>query len=198
MDGKRAVAVLGSLSGDCMQFAILGPLEVRDDNETAVALGGVRERSLLAVLLLNANEVLATDRIVDELWGEQPPKTAVKTVQVYVSRLRKLLGADAIVTRPHGYVLVVGHDHIDAHCFERLRGDGSRALAAGDVGTARALLDEALALWRGAPLSDFAYEAFAQSEAVRLQELRLEALEDRIEADLRSGVDAELVAELRA
>src|SRR4051812_46317363 len=149
MDGKRAAPVVASCQS-CVEFAILGPLEVRDDNETAVALGGVRERSLLAVLLLNANEVLATDRIVDELWGEQPPKTAVKTVQVYVSRLRKLLGADAIVTHPHGYVLVVGHDHIDAHCFERLRGDGTRALAAGDVGTARALLDEALALWRGA------------------------------------------------
>src|SRR3954447_6603185 len=165
MDGKRAVAVFVSLSGGCMQFAILGPLEVRDDNETAVALGGVRERSLLAVLLLNANEVLATDWIVDELWGEKPPKTAVKAVQVYISRLRKLLGAGVIVTRPPGYELVVGDDHIDAHRFERLMGESSRALAAGDVGTARTLLGEALALWRGAPLSDFGYEAFAQPEA---------------------------------
>ena len=180
-----------------MEFGILGPLEVRD-GDVAVQLGGVRERSLLAVLLLNANELVPTDRLIDELWGETPPKTAVKTVQVYVSRLRKLLGAGTIVTRPPGYVLQVDDEQIDARRFEALAAEGGRALEAGDVTAARRLLSEALALCRGAPLSDFAYEAFAQAETARLQELRLAALEDRIDADLRSGSSAELVAELQA
>ena len=180
-----------------MDFAILGPLEVRDGG-VAVGLGGVRERSLLAVLLLNANELVPTDRLIDELWGEQPPKTAVKTVQVYVSRLRKVLGANTIVTSAPGYVLAVDKEQIDARRFERLAAQGSRALSAGDLAAARASLGEALALWRGAPLSDFAYERFAQAEAARLHELRLAALEERVEVDLRCGLAEKLVAELQA
>ena len=179
-----------------MEYRILGSLDVRDDRGAALPLGGVRERSLLAILLLHANEPFTTDRIVDELWGEGPPKAAVKTVQVYVSRLRKLLGAEAIVSCPGGYVLRVDAGAIDHHRFEQLTSDGRRALAAGDAATASARLGEALALWRGAPLSDFAYEPFAQAHVVRLEELRLAALEDRIEADLRCGRSSELVSEL--
>ena len=101
------------------------------DGDVAVALGGVRERSLLAILLLNANELVSTDRIVDELWGDRPPKAAVKTVQVYVSRLRKILGAQAIVTRPPGYVLHVEDQQFDLRRFERLAAEGRLALSSG-------------------------------------------------------------------
>ena len=198
--GKLAVnadRVLASPESFVMDFGILGPLEVRSDTR-ALSLGGVRERSLLAVLLMNANELVPTDRLVDELWGEDLPKTAVKTVHVYISRLRKLLGPDTIVTRAPGYLLRVDSEQIDAHRFERLAGEGREALAMGDASAATRLLGDALALWRGAPLSDFAYEPFAQAEAARLQELRLEALEDRLEADLRCGKATELVAELQA
>jgi len=180
-----------------VEFAILGPLEARDDG-VAVALGGVRQRSLLAVLLLNANQLVSTDRLVEELWGEDPPTAGVKTVQVYVSRLRKLLGAETVVTRTPGYLLRVKPERIDLHRFERLAEEGRRALAAGDAATAGKRLDEALSLWRGAPLSDFAYEPFAQAEAARLEELRLAAVEDRIEADLRCGRATDLVGELQA
>ena len=180
-----------------VQFAILGSLELRD-GDVAVALGGVRERSLLALLLLNANELVSTDRIVDELWGDRPPKAAVKTVQVYVSRLRKILSADALVTLPPGYVLHVDDEQFDLRRFERLAAEGRQALASDDLARARALLREALGLWRGAPLSDFVYEPFAQAEAARLKELRVATIEDRIEADLRAGQAAELVSELQA
>jgi DNA-binding SARP family transcriptional activator len=180
-----------------MEFRILGPFEVQGGGR-AVQLGGLRQRSVLAVLLLNAGELVPTERLVDELWGEDTPKAAVKTVQVYIGRLRKLLGPDAIVTRPPGYLLRADPEQIDARRFERLAAEGHEALAAGDVAAAAGLLREALSLWRGAPLSDFAYEPFAQAEAARLEELRLRALEDRIESDLRSGKAAELIAELQA
>ncbi|MBD0282232.1 MAG: DUF2791 family P-loop domain-containing protein [Thermoleophilaceae bacterium] len=179
-----------------MEYQILGSLDVRDDRGSALPLGGVRERSLLAILLLHGNEPVPTDRLVDELWAEHPPKAAVKTVQVYVSRLRKLLGAETIVSRPGGYMLRLDAGAIDLHRFEQLSREGRRALEAGDAVTAAARLGEALALWRGAPLSDFAYEPFAQAHVARLEELRLAALEDRIEADLRCGRSSELVAEL--
>jgi DNA-binding SARP family transcriptional activator/tetratricopeptide (TPR) repeat protein len=180
-----------------VEFRILGSLEARDGGD-ALPLGGVRERSLLALLLLNANELVPTDRLVDELWGDPPPKTAVKTVQVYVSRFRKLLGATTIVTRPPGYLLQVDPESIDLHRFDRLAGEGRQALAADDPATAGRLLREALLLWHGAPLADFAYEPFAQAEAARLEELRVAALEDRVEADLRCGRAADLVGELQA
>jgi DNA-binding SARP family transcriptional activator len=179
-----------------VEFGILGALEVRVGG-APVALGGPRERALLAVLLLNANELVPTDRLVDELWGEEPPRAAVKTVQVYVSRWRKVLGADAIVTSPAGYRLRVDPDRFDLLRFERLARAGREALTAGDAATAGKRLGEALSLWRGAPLADFAYEPFAQAEVARLEEMRLVAVEDRIEADLRCGRAIELVGELR-
>jgi DNA-binding SARP family transcriptional activator/tetratricopeptide (TPR) repeat protein len=179
-----------------MEFRILGPLQVWSGGEP-VALGGTRQRSLLAILVLYANEPVARDRLIDELWGEQPPRAAVKTVQVFVSRLRKVLGPGAIATRPNGYALIVDPELIDLNRFERLAAAGRRALDRGDAEAARRALGEALGLWRGAPLADLAYENFARSEVSRLEELRLAALEDRIEADLRRGAAAGVVGELR-
>ena len=197
MLGKPRSAVVRWLVELAVDYRILGSLEARDGGD-ALPLGSAQERSLLALLLLNANELVPTDRLVDELWGDRPPKTAVKTVQVYVSRLRKVLGAETIVTSAPGYLLRVDPESIDLHRFERLTGEGRQALAAGDAAGASRLLREALSLWRGAPLADFAYEPFAQTEVARLEELRVAALEDRIEADLRCGRAAELIGELQA
>lgn len=181
-----------------MEYRILGPLEVVGEGGP-LALGGPRQRALLAVLLLNAGEVLSTDRIVDDVWGEHPPRTASKSVHVCVSQLRKTLGRSAILTRPPGYVLGVEPEHgIDARRFERLSAEGRALLGAGDPAGAAARLREALALWRGAPLADLAYEPFAQSDIARLEELRLAAVEDRIEAELEGPAGSELVAELEA
>jgi DNA-binding SARP family transcriptional activator/tetratricopeptide (TPR) repeat protein len=180
-----------------VDFALLGSMQVRRDG-VSLELGGLRQRSLLALLVLHANELVATDRLVDELWGDHPPDAAVKTVQVYVARLRKLLGSGSIVTRPPGYELGVAPDAIDVSRFEALAEEGRRALAAGDPETASRRLGDGLALWRGPPLSDLAYERFAQPYVARLDELRLTALEDRCEAELRCGHATEVIAELRA
>jgi DNA-binding SARP family transcriptional activator len=169
-----------------MEFRILGPLEVVDEGQP-VALGGARQRSLLAILLTRANEVVSTDRLIDELWGEQPPRAAGNTVQYYVSQLRKALGTDRIVTRPPGYRIRVEPGELDLERFEALVESGGAAE-----------LREALRLWRGQALADFADETFAQPEITRLEELRLAALEKRIDADLARGRHAELVGELDA
>ena len=144
-----------------MDFRILGPLEVARDGEPVV-LGAVQQRALLAVLVLHRGEVVSTDRLVDELWGERAPATAAKTVQVYVSHLRKALGAGVIVTQGRGYRLAVAPEQVDAVRFEALGAEGRRALAGGDAARARERLCAALGLWRGEPLADFAYEPFAQ------------------------------------
>jgi DNA-binding SARP family transcriptional activator len=167
-----------------MEFRILGPLEVVDGDDV-LPLGGGRQRALLALLLTRPNEVVSTDRLVDQLWGAQPPKTALNTVQYYVSQLRKLLGSDRIVTRPPGYFIRVEPEELDLERFERLAADDS----------ARAL-HRALELWRGPALADLAYESFAQEETARLEELRLAVQERRIDADLESGHSAELTGEL--
>jgi DNA-binding SARP family transcriptional activator len=179
-----------------MEFRILGPLQVWDRDEP-VALGGTRQRSVLAILVLYANESVATDRLVDELWGEQPPPAAVKTVQMLISRLRKVIGTATIETRPGGYALLTDPERIDLNRFERLTAAGRRALDRDDADAARRALGEALGLWRGPPLADLAYERFARTEVARLEELRLAALEDRIDADLRRGAAAAVVGELR-
>ena len=150
-------------------------------------------------LLLNLNEVVSRDRIVDELWGERPPATAAKLVQVYVSALRKLLdpGRDVLVTRSPGYLVRVEPDALDLQRFERLVDEGRAALAAGLPATASERFGEALAVWRGPALADLAFAPFAQAEIVRLDELRLDGVCDRIEADLalgRGGVVSELEA----
>jgi DNA-binding SARP family transcriptional activator len=180
-----------------MDFRILGPLEVLDEGR-AVALGGSKQRALLALLLLHANQTLSADRLIDELWGEHPPATAAKTLQAHVSRLRKALAADdeAVVTRAHGYELKLDPGCLDADRFERLVGEGRGALATGRPERALATLREALALWRGPPLGDLAYEPFAQREIARLDDLRIAALEQLMEAKLALGRHGELVGQL--
>ena len=164
------------------------------EHDRPLALGGAKQRSLLAVLLLHANEVVATERLIDELWGETPPATVNKSVLVYVSRLRKQLGDGRLVTRAPGYMLRLDPAESDLGRFERL------VTEAGGAGPAAAAekLRKALALWRGTPLADLAYEPFLQGEIARLTELRLSALEQRIDADLATGRHAELVGELDA
>jgi DNA-binding SARP family transcriptional activator len=158
-----------------MEFRLLGPLDVVDQDRS-LELGGRRQRALLAVLLLHANDVVSTERLIDQLWGESPPPTGAKGVQVYVSRLRKQLGDGRLVTRAPGYVLRVDPSELDLACFERLVAQARDA----DSASAARMLGEALALWRGPPLADLAYEPFAQAEIARLAELRLAALEQRL------------------
>ncbi len=177
------------------ELALLGPLEARHNGEP-LELGGSRPRALLALLALHRGSVVSLDLIVEELWGDESPATARHMVAVYVSRLRKTLGGDIVVTRRPGYLLQVGSDEVDATRFEHLLTEGREALAAGDAESAVARLGEALALWRGPALVDFAYEPFAQAEIARLEELRLQAEEERIDAELALGHSAELVAEL--
>ena len=181
-----------------MYFRILGPLEAVDEAGRAITIPGGKQRSLLAILLMHANERVSTDALIDGLWGEDPPPTARKALQVYVARLRATLGEESarLVTHPIGYVLTIERDELDRHRCERLAGEGRSALRAGDCARAAEQLREALALWRGPPFAEFAYEAFAQPEISRLEELRLAMLEDRIEADLGCGEAAELVGEL--
>ncbi len=183
-----------------MEFRILGPLEIRDGGEE-VQFRGPKQRGLLAVLLLNANRVVALDRLVDELW-ENPPTTAAQAVQVYVSKLRKLFasaepGAPRVLTRSPGYMLEVEPGTVDLHRFESLVEAGRRALDLGDAVAAAAQLGEALDLRRGPVLDGFVEEPFAQPARARLEELQLTAREWRSEADLALGRHAELIGELK-
>jgi DNA-binding SARP family transcriptional activator/streptogramin lyase len=178
-----------------MDFRILGPIEVAEGGRP-VPLGAAKQRALLAVLLLHPNEVVSSDRLIDEIWRERVPAKAVKSIQVYVSQLRSSLGDDRLETRGPGYRLQVGPHELDAMRFERLLEEGREALVAGDAERAAGTLRAALGLWRGAALTDVAYEEFAQAEIARLEELRLVALEERIEADLALGRHVPLVAEL--
>ena len=186
-----------------MEFRILGPIEVSSGGRQ-VRLGGAKQRALLAVLLLHRNEVVSVDRLIDELWEGRPPATAVKTVQVHVSQLRKALGVrhnsddaeEILVTRSPGYALRVGPDELDSDQFERLVENGRRALRAGAPEQATESLLEALSLWRGPALADFALDAFAQTEIARLEEARVSAIEERIDADLAAGRYQGLIGEL--
>jgi YVTN family beta-propeller protein len=180
-----------------LEFRILGPLEVVEQQQR-VALGGLKQRALVAILLLHRGEVVSSDRLIDELWGERPPRTAAKTLQAYVSRLRKALGNEVLVTRNGGYALAAAPGQLDAERFEGIVADARRALADGDAAGARELLSSALGLWRGEALADLGYEPFAQAEIARLEEARLGAVEDRIDADLMLGQHRELLAELEA
>jgi DNA-binding SARP family transcriptional activator len=176
-----------------IEFRILGPLEVVGD-DGPIALGGQKQRALLGLLLVHAGEVVATDRLITDLWGEQPPRTATTSLQNFISQLRKLLGPGVLETKPPGYVLRVDPEGFDLARFER-----RVAEARGAVPAERAQrLRDALALWRGSPLADLAFETFAQGEIRRLEELRLDALEARIDADLDLGAGGELVGELES
>jgi DNA-binding SARP family transcriptional activator len=177
------------------EFRVLGPLEALADG-VPVKLGGHRPRAVLAVLVLHAGQVVSTSRLVDEVWAEDPPETAANVLQGYVSQLRKELGRDTIETREPGYVLRVEHDSFDLHRFERLVSDGTELLERGRGEDAAGLLRESLALWRGPALADVADEGVLRQAAARLDELRLVALERRIEADLSCGRHSDLVGEL--
>jgi DNA-binding SARP family transcriptional activator len=186
-----------------MEFRILGSLEVLDE-EHRVAVRGDKQRALLALLVIHANETLSTERLIDELWEERPPASAGKTVQVHVSRLRRALerpGADdgdLVATRKHGYELRVNRDSVDSLRFARLIAEARGELAAGRFERATSLLEAAMSLWRGPPLAEFASERFAQAESARLDELRVGALEELVEAKLALGGHAEVVGELGA
>jgi DNA-binding SARP family transcriptional activator len=178
-----------------VEFRILGPLEVCREGRP-IHIGGAKERALLAMLLLHADEPVSVDRLIDELWGDSPPATARKSLQVRVSGLRRALGEDIVFTAGDGYVVRPQPGQFDLQRFEQLLSDGSDLLAAGDHPGALASLDEAVALWRGPALADFAYESFAQPAIARLDELRMHALELRIEARLALGLDERIVTEL--
>jgi len=180
-----------------VEFRILGPLEVVEDGRT-VAVGAPKVQALFAVLLLHRGEVVSTDRLIDALWGEQASVTAAKTLQVYVSNLRKALGNGRLVTQGPGYMLLTEPCQVDVDRFEALVVQGRAAREHGDALTAAEVLREALEVWRGPALADFAYEPFAQAEIARLEEARLAALEDRIDADLAVGEHVRLVGELEA
>jgi DNA-binding SARP family transcriptional activator len=166
-----------------MDFRILGPIEAID-GDRRLSPGGPKQRALLAILLLHANEVVASDRLIDDLWPSESRAEAIGSLRVAISRLRRVLepaGTSATssrlpFTRSPGYELRVDHERLDAKRFERLATEGKQALAAGDAVTARARLSESLALWRGPALADLAYESFCKAEIMRLDELRLTAL----------------------
>jgi DNA-binding SARP family transcriptional activator len=174
-----------------VEFKILGPLEVSDE-VGAIALGGPMPRKLLGLLLIHAGELLPSDRIEEELWPERRPKTATTSLQNFVSQLRKVLPRDVLLTKEPGYLLRIAPGQLDLGRFDQLVTEARGQ----DAQQRSQLLRDALALWRGPPLGDFAYESFAQGEIRRLEELRLDALEERIDADLELGGGGELVGEL--
>jgi DNA-binding SARP family transcriptional activator len=174
-----------------MEFRLLGPFEVWDNGQR-VEIAGARRRALLALLVLRANEVVRTELLVDELWGEHPPQNATAALQSHISRLRKTLGANTIASREWGYVLRAAGSQIDLWRFMELL-DEARPLAARQRA---AKLAEALALWRGPPLPDLVNEPTLQRDISFLEGLRAHALEQRIDADLEAGNDVDLVGEL--
>jgi YVTN family beta-propeller protein len=205
LNGCGGPVKLAREKGSALDYRILGPLDACRDGK-AVTLGGEKQRAVLAMLLLHANETVSTDQLIDGLWGERPPPSAVNALQAHVSRLRRALGDSAngspapsdgmLVTTGRGYRLRVAPGELDADRFRSLVEQGRRALADGEPREAKRILQSAAELWRGPPLADFTYEPFAQGAIARLEELRLAALEERIEAELTLGADRELVAEL--
>jgi predicted ATPase/DNA-binding SARP family transcriptional activator len=179
-----------------VRFGVLGPVEVRSAGGEVIAVGGPRPRSLLAMLVLEAGRVVATQRLVDGLYGDEPPADAANALQSQVSRLRARLG-DLIERHPAGYRLAVDPDSVDVHRFERLVAEGRVALAAGDHAAAAAVLADAAELWRGPALADVATAPFAARQITRLEELRVAAAEDRFEAALALGEPDSLLAEQR-
>jgi len=172
-------------------FRILGPLEVSDETGPLL-LGGQKQRAVLALLLLEPGRVVAVDRLIDALWGERPPRTAHTSLQNFISQLRKTLGADVLETKAPGYRMRVRPGELDVDRF-RLEVESAHGA---DPRTRAEKLRRALALWRGPALADLAYEAFAQPHIAHLEELRLAALEERVEADLALGAHADLIGEL--
>jgi DNA-binding SARP family transcriptional activator len=178
-----------------LELRLLGPVEVVADGRP-VPLPAAKPRALLAVLLLDRNRVVSVSRLVEDLWGEEPPETATKALQGYVSQLRKALGADRLLTKPPGYSFRVEDGELDLDRFERLAREGRELLGAGDSKAAAKRLAEALELWRGTPFAEFEAEPFARDAGGRLEDARLAALEERIEADLALGRHTRLIPEL--
>ena len=184
-----------------MEFRILGPLEVRSDGQS-VELGPPKQRALLALLLLHIDRVVSTERILEELWGDDAAGKE-RALWVHISRLRSALEpgrgergqGSVLVTRDHGYTIRADPSALDARRFEVALGEARTVLSA-DPAAASRILHDALGLWRGSALQDFAYEEFARTAITRLDELRLEAIETRVEADLRRGLGPELIGEL--
>jgi predicted ATPase/DNA-binding SARP family transcriptional activator len=181
-----------------VEVRVLGALEVVDDQGRPFPLRGERVRSLVGALALAEGLVVPASRLIADLWGEHPPRGAANALQALVSKLRRIVGPDAVVTEPPGYALAVRADAIDAHRFERLTAAGRAALTAGEVESAAALLAEALTLWRGPALVDVVDTSNMTAAATRLEELRAAAVEDRFDAELALGRHAELVAEVEA
>jgi DNA-binding SARP family transcriptional activator/ABC-type oligopeptide transport system substrate-binding subunit len=184
-----------------LEFRILGPLQVLDEGRV-LALGGAKQRSTLAMLLLGRNRVVSRDQLIDGLWGESPPPSAGPTLDTYISRLRRVLqddgGSARLVTQPPGYRLRVEAGELDLERFETQLEQARTARSAGDPERAGNDLHEALSLFRGAPLEDLVHASFAPTEIRRLEELRLDALVQRLEADLAVGRHAEVVGELES
>ncbi|WP_037315468.1 BTAD domain-containing putative transcriptional regulator [Amycolatopsis orientalis] len=181
-----------------MRFGVLGATEVRRDDGTAVPVGGPRVRTLFALLALEAGRVVPAERLIDGLYGEQPPEGAANALQSQVSRLRGALKELAPVEfSPAGYRLAVDPDDVDVHRFERLAAEGRRALAAGDATKAAELLHDALGLWRGPAFADITDAPFRDPQVTRLDELKTSAIEDRVEADLKLGRHEDVLTELR-
>ena len=186
-----------------MEFRILGPIEVWSEGRQ-VRLRRGKQRALLAELLLHRNEIVSIDRLIEDVWAGEASATSVKTAQVHISQLRKALGTrgarggdeEILVTRSPGYMLRVEPDELDSDRFERLVEEGRRALGAADAERATRTLLEALSLWRGPALADFAHDEFAQTEIARLEEARVSAIEERIDADLALGRHQALIGEL--
>jgi DNA-binding SARP family transcriptional activator/ABC-type branched-subunit amino acid transport system substrate-binding protein len=170
-----------------VEFRLLGLLQVQEGEGEAVPIGGGKESALLALLLLHRNEPVSADRAVAELWGEQPPATAEKSVQQYVSRLRRRLGWERLATTPAGYVLRLEPGELDVERFDGLAAEGREALEADEAAVAERLFSDALAVWRGPALADFRYDHFAQDEIRRLEEARIRVVADRVEARLALG-----------
>jgi DNA-binding SARP family transcriptional activator/ABC-type glycerol-3-phosphate transport system substrate-binding protein len=185
-----------------MEYRILGPLDVRREG-VSLPLGSFKQRAVLGLLLVHRNEVVSTDRIIDEVWGDEGAADRKNALHVYLSNLRKVLEPErakrgegsVLLTRAPGYSIHTKPDEVDADRFERLTAEG-RVLIDTDPASASIVLGEALALWRGLPLEEFTYESFAQAEITRLSEFRSTAVEDRIDASLARGLSRELVAEL--
>jgi DNA-binding SARP family transcriptional activator len=182
-------------------FGVLGPLEVRLD-DAEVRVGGPRQRALLGLLLCHANRVVSRDQLIEELLGDQPPAAADRMLRVQVSRLRKALGdgngngEPRLLARPPGYLLRVEDGELDLHAFEQQVAAGRQALEDGDPARAARLLREAEAWWRGRPLADLEFESIARLEVRRLETLRLQVVEDRIDAELAAGRHAPVCPEL--
>jgi DNA-binding SARP family transcriptional activator len=180
-----------------MQVRMLGPFQLEDSGRP-ITLSGARQRAVLADLLLHANEVVPSEQLLVDLWGEDAPRSAANALQAAISRLRRALPPGRLMTEPPGYKLRIFPVELDVEQFEQLIFEGRDALAAGAAADAARLLDQARALWRGPPLADFRYEPFAQAEIARLEELQLTCLEERLEAHLALGPAGAFTAELRA